>query len=117
MLRAATLERVQEVMGGADLDFRLLDAELLRETEFVVDTECVLPMAELLLEIDVADKLVALFSEDWLVFGGAVVLGNVDSGLTVLDPPQISVVVGLADHCKDPESALLHQQICWGIHI
>jgi hypothetical protein len=109
VLRVATLDRVQEVMGGeVELDFGLLDVELLWETEFVLNTECLLLVVELLLGIDVADKLIVLFVEDLLVFGGVVVL-------TVLVPLKTSVVVELADHCKNPESALLHQAIFWGI--
>jgi hypothetical protein len=75
VLRVATLDRVQEVMGGeVELDFGLLDVELLWETEFVLNTECLLLVVELLLGIDVADKLIVLFVEDLLVFGGVVVL-------------------------------------------
>jgi hypothetical protein len=109
VLRVATLDRVQEVMGGeVELDFGPLDVELLRETEFVLDTECLLLNVELPLGIDVADELIVLFLEDSLVFGGVVVL-------TALVPLETSVVVELADHCKNPESAFLHQAIFWGI--
>ena len=62
---------------------------------------------ELPLGVDVADELIVLLLEDLLVFGGVVVL-------TALVPLETSVVE-LADHCKNPESALLHQAIFRGI--